>query len=92
MPENDIRHEDGVFFIERDGRRIAELDYRMSGEAAHVFHTWVDPKLRGGGEARRLVQAVVEWARKENRKIVPACSYVRAVFSRSREFDDVRGS
>jgi predicted GNAT family acetyltransferase len=94
-PEDTIRHEGdspaGAFFIEREGRRVAELTYRMSGETAVVDHTWVDPKLRGGKLAPVLVQAVVDWARRENRKISPACSYVRMVMDRHPDaYRDVR--
>ena len=90
----DIRHEGGerhgAFFIEREGRRVAELTYRMMGADAMVDHTWVDPKLRGGGEAKSLVLAAVEWARKEHMKLVPVCSYVRTVFDRTPAYSDVR--
>ena len=79
----------GEFFIEREGKRIAELTYSNSGSTAVVGHTWVDPKHRGGTLAPSLVDAVVAWAREGNRKIVPACSYVRRVFSTSNKFDDV---
>jgi len=79
----------GEFFVERDGRRVAELTYSMMGEDAMVGHTWVDPKLRGGGLAPGLVDAVAEWARSEKRRIVPVCSYVRAVFARSPDYADV---
>ena len=91
---NDIRHEggerQGAFFIEREGRRVAELTYRMMGADAMVDHTWVDPKLRGGSEAKSLVAAAVEWARQEHMKLVPVCSYVRAVFDRTPAYADVR--
>jgi len=90
VPANEIHHEDGAFFIEEGGRRIAELGYRLAGGTATIYHTWVEPSLRGGGEARRLVDAAAQWARAENIKLSPACSYVRALFTRSREFDDVR--
>ncbi len=93
-PTHDIRHEGGerrgAFFIEREGRRIAELTYRMMGADAMLDHTWVDPNLRGGGEARSLVAAAVDWARMEHVKLVPACSYVRAVFDRTPAYADVR--
>jgi len=79
----------GEFFIVREGKRIAELTYSSSGDTAVVGHTWVDPKHRGGTLAPSLVDAVVAWARAGNRKIVPACSYVRRVFSSSHKFDDV---
>jgi predicted GNAT family acetyltransferase len=94
-PEDTIHHEDdgahGAFFIERDGKRVAELTYSMSGNAAVVGHTWVEPRLRGGKLAPSLVEAAVVWAREGNRKIVPACSYVRSVFARTPRYNDVRG-
>lgn len=90
----EIRHEgrerDGSFFIERDGRRIAELTYRMMGADAMLDHTWVDPAVRGRGDAKRLVDAAAEWARREHLKLVPACSYVRALFARSPAYADVQ--
>ena len=79
----------GEFFITREGKRIAELTYTSSGSTAVVGHTWVDPRHRGGTLAPSLVDAVVAWARAGNRKIVPACSYVRRVFTSSKKFDDV---
>ena len=79
----------GEFFVEREGRRVGELTYSMSGDNVVVGHTWVDPTLRGGGFAPMLVRAAAQWARAENRKIVPVCSYVRAVFARSPEYADV---
>ena len=90
-----IRHDhndrNGMFFIEQDGRRVAELTYRMAGDTAVVDHTWVDPKLRGGALAPGLVQAVVDWARRGNLKISPVCSYVRIVMDRAPEvYKDVR--
>ena len=93
--EDTILHDDGSpnggFYVEREGRRVAELTYRMLGDTAVVGHTWVEPRLRGGKLAPSLVQAVVDWARRENRKISPACSYVRMVMDRNPEtYKDVR--
>ena len=79
----------GAFFVERHGKRIAELTYTSRGATAVVSHTWVDPDHRGGTLAPSLVDAVAAWARAGGRKIVPVCSYVRKVFSRSNQFDDV---
>ena len=92
-PEDTIHHREhdgrGEFYIEREGRRVGELTYSSMPDAMVVGHTWVDPKLRGGRLAPNLVEAVVRYARKEGRKIVPVCSYVRAVFGRSTAYDDV---
>jgi predicted GNAT family acetyltransferase len=86
---SDIRHEDGRFFIERDGERVAELTYRMDGGDAILDHTFVDPKLRGGTLARDLVDAAVQWARAEERKVVAMCPYVRKVFASTPAYADV---
>ena len=94
-PQDDVRHEggdrSGAFFVEREGRRVAELTYRMAGATAVVDHTWVDPRLRGGKLAPKLVEAVVGWARQEKHSISPACSYVRMVMDRYPDaYRDVR--
>ncbi|MCL4185293.1 MAG: N-acetyltransferase [Burkholderiaceae bacterium] len=92
--EDPIRHEStgrrGAFVIERDGRRVAELTYARDDGVAVVDHTWVEPALRGGKAARRLVEALVLWARAERIRLVPVCSYVRAVFARTPEYSDVQ--
>jgi predicted GNAT family acetyltransferase len=80
----------GVFFLQRDGRRVGELTYTFAAGAALVESTYVEPPWRGGTIAPSLVEAAVRWARKENVKIVPLCSYVRSVFSRKPEYGDVR--
>lgn len=79
----------GEFYIEREGRRVGELTYSSRAGAIVVGHTWVDPSLRGSRLAPSLVDAAVNWARAEDRKIIPMCSYVRAVFGRSAQYEDV---
>ena len=91
--QDDIQHRDhdgrGEFYIEREGRRVAELTYSSNAGAMVVGHTWVDPALRGGRLAPSLVEAAAGYARAEGRKIIPMCSYVRAVFGRSAQYADV---
>jgi predicted GNAT family acetyltransferase len=89
-----VAHEEqdgrGSFTIERDGARIGLMTYRRS-DASHVAidHTEVDPSLRGGGIARRLLDAAVAWARQTNTKITPRCSYVAVQFRRDKSIGDV---
>jgi uncharacterized protein len=89
-----IAHEVGVrggaFAITRDGRRIAELTYVRSGESVIVInHTFVDESLRGHGIARKLLDAAVAWARMNQVRIVPECSYARVVFARDASIREV---
>jgi predicted GNAT family acetyltransferase len=35
------------------------------------------------------VQAAVEWARKENARLMPLCPFARSVFDKTPEYSDV---
>jgi predicted GNAT family acetyltransferase len=92
-----ISHEEhgkrGMFFIESDGARVAELTYQKTGESRIVIdHTEVQVNLRGRGVARSLLDAAVAWARQNNTKISATCPYVIGQFARDRSLDDVSGS
>lgn len=80
----------GAFVLSQDGRRVGELLYTARGQGVvAVNHTEVDTALRGSGAAKQLVEAVVTWARAGNVKLVPRCSYVRAVLARTPAWQDV---
>lgn len=86
----DIRHDDrgrdGIFYY-GEGDSRAELTYAHAGiQDALVFdHTYVPEALRGRKIARELVDHAVAYARSRNLKVVPACTYVRALFERHPE-------
>jgi uncharacterized protein len=65
------------------------MTYTASPAMVIIDHTEVDPSLRGTGASARLVQAAVEWARKEGVKILPLCPFARHVFDKTPEFADV---
>ncbi|RIY02428.1 N-acetyltransferase [Aureimonas flava] len=85
-----IVHEDqgrtGVFAI-GEGEDRAELTYAPAGiQDSLIFdHTYVPAHLRGQGIAERLVDHAVAYAREQGKTVVPACSYVRALFDRHPE-------
>lgn len=94
-PSDRIRHvrddDGGEFVVTRRRRRVAELTYRLSPGAMAIDHTYVDPVLRGQGVAEQMVDAAVAWARAQERRIIPACPYVRVLFDRKKaKYGDVR--
>lgn len=86
-----IQHQDGAKkgkFYTEDG--LAEIVYNWFQEKAIIIeHTEVSPKLEGKGVGKQLVAAVVNWARKEELKVLPLCVFAKAVFDRTPEYHDV---
>lgn len=85
-----IQHTEGMFYIEKSGSRVAEIAYAPAGEGKiTAHHTYVSNELRGGGVAGQLLDALADYARENNLKIIPTCSYVAARFARGGKYDDV---
>jgi len=90
---DEIRHEraghKGAFVWLRDGERLAEMTYTVAGSRVIIDHTDVDDRLRGTGAGARLVAAAIDWARKENARLMPLCPFARSVFDKAPEYSDV---
>jgi uncharacterized protein len=88
-----IQHEHsghkGAFFLERDGERLAQMTYTVAGSRVIIDHTDVDDRLRGTGTGRKLVEAAVEWARKEKAQLMPLCPFAKSVFDKTPAYGDV---
>lgn len=80
------------FYIgESENNAFAEIEFDYRDEKVIVAHyTFVQKEFRGQGLAKQLVDALVSFARKNQLKIIPQCSYVRAVFERDKGLDDVK--
>lgn len=72
----------GSFFINKDDKQIAELDFDLKDNVLNAFHTGVRKELEGQGIAAKLFDKLVEYARKNNYKIIPSCSYILVKFRR----------
>jgi len=81
----------GEFYVESaEGKKIALMTYSVAGTGRIIIdHTEVDDVLKGKSAGKQLVSAAVDYARKNNLKILPLCPFARSVFARTREFDDV---
>lgn len=80
----------GSFFIEQDGKQIAELDFKVNNNILDAYHTGVRPELEGSGIASRLFNELVDYARENGYTVIPSCSYVHAKFRKNPElFSDV---
>ncbi|KMY53959.1 hypothetical protein AC623_08260 [Bacillus sp. FJAT-27231] len=86
----DVKHENGRFFVEKDGEVVAELTYVPAGDKQiEVNHTYVSDSLRGQGVGGKLIEEAVHLAREQNMKIIPTCSYAKAKLEESQYKDIV---
>lgn len=80
----------GSFFIEEESKRIAEMIYVMAEPKKMIIeHTEVDDSLKGQGIGLKLLNELVDFARHQNIKVVPICSYAKAMFHKHEELGDV---
>ncbi len=80
----------GAFFIQSEGRRVAEMTYsRTNATMIIVDHTEVDASLSGQGVGRKLLDALVLWARTTGTKVVPLCPFAKAQFNKDSSLRDV---
>lgn len=75
----------GAFVIQEKAERLAEMAIAISDGNMTVFHTEVSEKLRGQGVAAKLLAHMVDYARKNQLKVIALCPYVHAQFTRHEE-------
>ena len=86
-----------INFNQRESRSVALNDdniigycqYKEENNIWSITHTVVKQEFGGRGIAKRLVLAVIEEARKQNKKINPICSYAKKMMESSDEYKDV---
>lgn len=72
----------GSFFINKNDNQIAELDFEVKDNVLNAYHTGVRKELEGQGIAGKLFDEMVTYARKNNYKVIPSCSYILVKFRR----------
>lgn len=88
----DLGGESYAFVNKQDGEELAKITWTMLGDVMVMDHTFVSEKLRGQGVAKQLLDRAVEYAREQEYKMEPVCSYVVTAFERYAEYDDVKTS
>lgn len=86
-----------IIFEAQRNRALAKDGDKMAGESTFsrsekiwiIDHTDVMPKYQGQGLAKKLVDKIVEEARKENVKIMATCPFALKLFSSTDAYDDV---
>ena len=70
--------------------QVGEMTYvRPTPERMIIDHTRVFEGFEGKGIARQMVLAAVNFARANNHRIIPVCSYAQKVLTRTDEYQDI---
>ena len=74
----------GRFFIEEDGKTLAEMIYTLVKPATMTIeHTEVANILRGKNVAHDLLDNALVFARENHFKINPVCPFVKRIFNKN---------
>lgn len=81
----------GGFCAKYHGQKIGEIDIVTVGHDRLIIEsTSIDSEYENTELCFKLVQCVVEFARRTHRKILSFCPLAQSIFNRYPEFDDVR--
>ena len=79
-----------VFILNEQGERIAESSFVYTGEHLVIIDsTFVDESLKGQGVGAKLLEALVDFARREGIKVLPLCPFAKATFQKRQDLRDV---
>lgn len=87
----DFKYENNRIYLENEkGECIAEVTFpKVSENKVNVNHTYVNRALRGQGVADKLLTALAQDLKKNNKKAVATCSYAVDWFEKHPEYEDV---
>lgn len=67
-----------------DDKKIGECDFINQNDTWNIVHTEVNNEYQGQGIAKKLVECVIENAKKCNKKIEADCSYAKKILERQK--------
>lgn len=87
--------ENGITFFSLmvDGREVGRMMIDITADILRAGHTSVDISQRHNGYGKKLVEAVADYARKNDMKIIPDCGFVAMMFNKYPDlYGDIRGT
>lgn len=80
----------GYFEAVEDGKQAGQMTYTWAGDSQFIIdHTEVSEDFAGKGVGKKLLMATVDFARKNNVKIIPLCPFAKSVFDKVADIRDV---
>lgn len=87
----DIKRGEKNFYIgDNENDPLAEMAFvRSSDKLIIIDHTYVSEELKGQGVGNKLLDALTEWARSEDKKIIPLCPFAKAQMEKDSKYHDL---
>jgi predicted GNAT family acetyltransferase len=80
-----VNKEEKRFVIYAEGKEVY-VEFEIKNNKMDLDHTYTNPELRGRGLAAQVVRAALEYAKDNNLKVIPTCSYVSAFINKNEEY------
>ena len=88
--KNVKEHGGGYFKADDKGEEAGRMTYADAGSDKFIInHTEVRPKYAGQGVGTQMVMSCVDYARANNLKVIPLCSFAKSVFVKNDSIRDV---
>ena len=85
-------YEDGrIYSVDENNELMAEATYSLKANGeVDIYHTYVNPILRGKGIAGEMMEVVAEYLRTKSMKATATCPYANVWFRKHQEaFSDI---
>lgn len=88
---HEIKSAERKFYIgDNPEEPLAEITYVEVGPTQLIIdHTEVSDELKGQGIAGKLVEHIVDYARKEDKKVIPLCPFAKSYIEKNKALQDV---
>lgn len=85
----EIKEENEKLILVENNIEIAFLKYSEDSDKDYEIQSvFVDEKYRGKGLAKIIFDEFIKKVRKENRKVIPICSYAKAQFEKREALEE----
>ena len=89
MEEKVIHEKENDRFVIYSGGNEVYVGYTPGEKVLNLNHTYTHPELRGKGLAAQVVRAALEYAKENDLKIIPGCSYVQSFLAKHDEYKEL---
>lgn len=83
----EIKHDidAGRFYSTNEGKD-SYLMYSLRNGTMDIYRTYVPPEQRHKGIAAKIVKAALDYAKENNLKVIPSCSYTDYFIKQNKEY------